>query len=92
MNGRKSISSFAYKMHVNGFTDLWYAHPGSGNFNWPERWHVGHWTGPDNDLICLKLCATGEEAEKWLSPGGSDPWDALNKAIEKLRCLKQRQS
>ena len=78
------LIQFAKLMHQYGFTTLWYAHPGPENFHWPERWHVGHWTGPDNDLVCVKLCRTKEEAERWLSPGGDNPFDALNKAVQLL--------
>jgi len=43
-----------------------------GRVRWgtPGRWHVGTWTGPQHDLLCLKKCATNAEAEKFLSPGG----------------------
>lgn len=57
-------------MHRMGWTDVWYAHPGLLALN--DRWHVGIFTGPQNDLICVKHCDTNEEAERYLSPGASD--------------------
>ena len=35
----------------------------------PGRWMVGVWTGPQRDLLCLKVCETNAEANKYLSPG-----------------------
>ena len=32
--------------------------------------YVGTWTGPDADLLCVRRCATSEEAEANLSPEG----------------------
>jgi len=52
------------------------------------RWHVGVWTGPDSDLVCLKDCNTKEEAERWLSPGGWTPADAVHQAKVKLKILE----
>ncbi len=65
-------------MHRMGWTDIWYAHPGSrGVFRdvwrwlrWDGRWHVGVWTGPEADLLSVRYCDTNAEAERWLSPGG----------------------
>lgn len=63
--------------HRMGWTDIWYAHPGpwglyrlitSFHLFWPGSWHAGVWTGPQNDLICVRRCSTNDEAEKYLSP------------------------
>lgn len=48
------------------------------NFIGPSACYVGIWTGPDLDLICLRKCATAEEAEEWLSPPG---WTIAHAAI-----------
>lgn len=53
------------------------------------RWHVGVRTGPDKDLICLRDCETKEEAEKWKSPAGWTPRDAVRRAIEHIEELLQ---
>jgi hypothetical protein len=62
-------------MHRMGWADIWYAHPGNfgmrhfrRRYIWPGRWGVGVWTGPQNDLLCIKRCDTNEEAERCLSP------------------------
>ena len=66
--------------HRMGWSSIWYANPGPYGLTallknkfelaWPGRWHVGVWTGPQNDLICVKHCQTNPEAEKYLSPSG----------------------
>ncbi len=38
-------------MHRMGWTDVWYAH--SGRCRCGNRWHVGVWSGKDNDLLCI---------------------------------------
>lgn len=75
------MMTLASVMYQWGFTDIWYAHPGPGNFGWKERWHTGIWTGPEGDLLCVKHCETNKEAEEYLSPGGAAPFDALQKAV-----------
>jgi hypothetical protein len=102
-------------MHVFGWTDCWYAHPGptldketlkawKSIASDPEyrfvgalrlwwvghknRWMVGVWTGPDYDLICVRHCYTKEEAERWLSPGGTTPEIAALKSVWKRLALQ----
>lgn len=75
------MTQFTKLMHQYGFTDAWYAHPGEGHYHQDDTWHIGFWTGPGNDLICVKRCDTKEEAEEYLSPGASTPFKALKKAI-----------
>lgn len=73
--------------HDAGFSDLWYAHPGPGSYlsaRSGPRWHAGIWTGPERDLLCVKHCNTNAEAERWLSPGGWTPEEAVLAALEKL--------
>lgn len=82
------------KFHDAGFTVLWYAHPGINNYyadidtipraRFGGRWHAGVDTGPDGDLICVKHCASKEEAEDWLSPGGYTPELAVDLALSKI--------
>ncbi len=82
------------RFHDAGFMDIWYAHPGplpSREYSkdtvrgqrFGPRWHAGIFTGPEHDLICVKHCATNEEAEKYLSPGGWSPEEAVQLALEK---------
>lgn len=72
--------------------DIWYANPGSfwHMLKWGSRWHIGIWTGPDNDLLCLKRCQSKKEAEQWLSPGGMTIKIAFFKAVIKCLHLKLR--
>lgn len=81
------------QFHAVGFTDIWYAHPGPRPYvefqqggsreRFGPRWHAGVWTGPNHDLICVKLCGTSEEAERSLSPGGWSPEEAVRLALQK---------
>ena len=55
--------------------DVWflgYNHPAASwrKFTRRDSAYVGVWTGPQNDLICVRHCETNEEAERYLSPGG----------------------
>lgn len=43
---------------------------GPFRFFGPDTCVVGVWTGPNRDLLCVKECATAEEAEACLSPSG----------------------
>lgn len=52
-------------------------------------WFAGTWTGPQRDLICLKVCDTNKEANEWLSPEGITPEEAIKKAVEKRAQLLQ---
>jgi hypothetical protein len=80
-----------YLIHIMGWCDLWYAHPGYRNF-WKRRfggrWHAGVWTGPDNDMICVARAVTREDAERLASPGAYTILGAILKAATK-RCLKK---
>jgi hypothetical protein len=82
-------------MAYYGFSDIWYSNP------WPigssptedipcYRWHVGVWTGPHRDMLCLKQCLTNDEAHAWISPAGEDIQDAIKKAIARLKELRDR--
>lgn len=44
---------------------IWYADRGP---RLAGLWHVGTWTGPERDLVCIRRCATNEEARLALSP------------------------
>lgn len=69
-------------MHLWGFDAVWYAHPGSLSLAIKNgRWHVGLWTGPHGDLVCVRHCDSRTEAEKHLSPGSRTVMSALIKAI-----------
>lgn len=72
-------------IHLLRFDAIWYAHPGRLKYaiTWDGRWHVGVWTGPHGDLICVKHCDTREEAERYLSPGGRTILAATLKAWKK---------
>ncbi len=69
-------------LHRSGWQHIWYAHPGNFGFRalvrgrfgllWPGRWMVGVWTGPQNDLLCVRHCRSNHEAEKYLSPPRTD--------------------
>jgi hypothetical protein len=83
------------QFHDAGFRDLWYAHPGGdydqSHFREPNpRWHAGIWTGPQNDLICIKICETNKEANKFLSPSGWTPEEATVLAVRKKKKLAIR--
>ena len=52
------------------------------------RCFVGVWSGPQNDLICLKHCETNREAETYLSPPGITIAHACLKALWKAWKLK----
>ena len=82
---KKVVRWFTHGMHDNNFSEIVYFHPGKDNFCWKGRWVVGVCTGRDNDLICVKPCETTTESERWLSPSGDDPFDALEKAIALLK-------
>jgi hypothetical protein len=85
------------RFHAAGFTVLWYAHPGPREYTdyqpggrserFGPRWHAGIDTGPQGDLICVRPCLTNEEAERWLSPGGWTPDEAVDLALAKLERL-----
>lgn len=90
---RASNHALWEQFHDRGWTDLWYANPG-----WKykrkgcgPRWHAGVWTGPQRDLICVKNCSTNAEAEKWLSPGGWTPDEAVALAVAKFEKLASGQ-
>lgn len=83
--------------HDAEFTDIWYAHPGPRPYAWYQdrelakrfggRWFAGVFTGPQHDLICVKQCETNEEAERFLSPPGWSPQEAIQLALEKRRAM-----
>lgn len=87
------IFDFWPEFHAAGFTEIWYAHPGpkpyihyqQGNVGerFGPRWHAGVATGPQGDLICVQHCKTNEEAERYLSPGGWSPEEAVQLALAK---------
>lgn len=78
-----------YLMHSFGWDTVWCPSHWSflKNLLLGDRYRVGVWTGPDKDLLCLKKCATKEEAERWLSPGGVTMGVAFLKAMLKYRRL-----
>ena len=80
-----------YMMHRFGWADICYFGPRTffQSLKWGERWHIGVWTGPQNDLLCLKPCKTNEECEIWLSPGGTTIKLAMIGAISKYLYLKK---
>jgi hypothetical protein len=73
-----------------GWDTLWYANPfPDGAAPTPEdhrkygpRWHAGVWTGPGRDLLCVRRCATFVEADRWLSPAGWTPLEAIQRAAK----------
>jgi hypothetical protein len=85
------------QFHEAHFTDIWYAHPGRHPYedyqpggareHFGPRWHAGVFTGPQHDLICVRSCATNDEAERYLSPGGWSPEEAVRLALHKLATL-----
>jgi hypothetical protein len=85
------------EFHAAGFTDIWYAHPGPHCYedyqlgrsmdNFGPRWHAGVWTGPEHDLVCVRTCSTNKEANRYLSPGGWSPEEAVRRALAKRREL-----
>jgi len=84
-------------IHRIGWTDSWYAHPGPhlarSLLTWGEngrRWHVGYWTGPDHDLICVRHEDTKAGAEEALSPGGYTLLHATLLSAGKLLLLAGR--
>ena len=88
MSGLSDIKLWK-RFHEAGWDVLWYAAPppASANFlsqNYGPRWHAGVRSGPDGDLICVKECATKDEAERWLSPSGWTPEEAVALALAKL--------
>jgi hypothetical protein len=92
-NDSEFIDTLFMKMAFYGFTNIWYSNPwpigSSPTHDTPgQRWFAGVWTGPENDMLCLKICATNEEAEQWLSPAGYDLRDAIELAIKKLEDLR----
>lgn len=77
-------------MHRMDWNEVWYADvPRRGwwrdawryLFKYDGRWHVGVWTGPQLDLICVRRCATNAEAERSLSPSGRTILSATLKAL-----------
>ncbi len=70
-------------MHFMNWDAVWYAHPGSvkGAILWSGRYHVGIWTGPDNDLVCIRSVSSSQAAEAALSPGGHTILTATLKAL-----------
>jgi len=74
-------------MHEMEWTTIFYFHPGMPYFDWPDNWAAGVWTGPQDDLLCVKPCETNEEAERWLSPCANSALDAVLLAQDKYRQL-----
>lgn len=81
-------------MHRMGWGEVWYADPGPISLRrlianpwmiWPGGFHVGVWTGPQNDLLCVKHCATNAEAERFLSPAAPTILAACLAALWKAR-------
>lgn len=78
-------------MHRMGWDAVWYT--GSAPSVWyaVQAWwrgdvcFVGTWTGPQNDLLCVRRCDTAEEAERCLSPGARTILGAALKAWWKAR-------
>jgi len=70
-------------IHIMGCDAVWYANPGTlkNMIKWDGRWHVGFWTGPQLDLVCIKKCKTNEEADRYLSPGGRTILSATLKTL-----------
>jgi hypothetical protein len=79
------------KFHDLGWTEIWYANPGGSYHNerFGPRFHAGVMTGQDYDLVCLKHCTSKEDAERWLSPEGWTPVEAVLLAIEKFEHLSK---
>lgn len=81
-----------YIMHRFNWDAIWYA--GMQTFrkslfnNRGGRFHLGKWSGPQFDLLCLKRCKTNKEAEVWVSPGGRTILLAAVLAILKYYYLK----
>jgi hypothetical protein len=79
-------------MAFYGFADIHYVnHSVVGSLlegDYPRKWRVGVWTGPDRTIMALKQCATEEEALAWESPLGWDMADALDLAIQRLKRLR----
>jgi len=88
------------QFHEAGFTDLWYAHPGPHPYvhyqrggprdRFGPRWHAGVVTGPKHDLVCVRACATREEANRCLSPSGWTPEEAVKLALAKRAELGEK--
>jgi hypothetical protein len=91
------VSDLWAEFHAAGFTDIWYAHPGPHCYkdyqlgrlmdHFGPRWHAGIWTGPEHDLVCVRACSTNKEANRYLSPGGWSPEEAVRCALAKRREL-----
>jgi hypothetical protein len=86
------IQNLYKQMALYGFADIHYVnHSPVGSIldrDYPRRWRIGVWTGPDRTIMALKQCATEEEALVWETPLGWDIADALNLAIERLKFLR----
>lgn len=86
-------SNWLQVFHDAGFDTLWYAHPGGKEHNrFGARWHAGVWTGPENDLICVRRTVRSanrsqerNEAELLLSPGADTPEEAVRAAVAKKK-------
>lgn len=80
-------------MNRCGFDSVWCCHGIS--VWWDIRvggrpWHVGVWTGPEKDLICVKRCETNGEAKQWLSPGSRSLLiAAIKSALLRRRLARQ---
>ncbi len=71
-------------IHLMSWDSVWYANPGDFRWNLKHgRFHVGVWTGPQHDLICVRKCDTNKKADEFLSPGGRTILEATVKAIWK---------
>lgn len=78
-----------------GWNDVWFS--GTPGIRLDQRWHVGIWTGPQNDLLATKRCVTTTEANEYLAPGADtilgacvksllllakrDGWDSVRKLV-----------
>ena len=86
------IQNLYKQMALYGFADIHYTnHSPVGSIldrDYPRRWRIGVWTGPERSILALKQCQTEEEALMWESPLGWDIADALNLAIERLKFLR----
>ena len=88
------VDTLWIQFHEAGFDTLWYANPHPAGaykeLHYGPRWHAGIARGHNNEMICVKRGMSKKEEEKYLSPGGWTPEEAVELALKKRADLAKK--